>query len=365
MSLNSYLTLGRSGLRVSPLCLGAMTFGEDFGAGGPGFGSSVEDSEAILAHYLERGGNFIDTANGYTCGHSEKIIGDFFRQGKGRRDRAVIATKFFMNLFAGDPNGGGAGRKAIVAQCEESLRRLQTDYIDLYYLHNWDRFTPIEETMGALDDLVRSGKVRYIGISDAPAWKVAQAQVMAHFRGWAPLIALQIEYSLMERSVEGELTPMASELGLGVLPWSPLKSGALTGKYTRANGVKMQGLRGQRLGDLTEKQYDIIDAVGSVAAECNADPSTVALAWLKAQPGVSSTIIGARTLQQLDANLKALDLTLTPDQMASLNDVSKPVLNFPAEFLTHSPSYSHAGATVNGVPSQRTFLVPKDESPRW
>ena len=365
MSLDSYITLGRSGLRVSPFCLGAMTFGEDFGAGGPGFGSSVEDSEAILAHYLERGGNFIDTANGYTRGHSEKIIGDFFRQGKGRRDRAVIATKFFMNLFAGDPNGGGAGRKAIIAQCEESLRRLQTDYIDLYYLHNWDRFTPIEETMKALDDLVTAGKVRYIGISDAPAWKVAQAQVMAHFRGWAPVIALQIEYSLMERTVEGELTPMAAELGLGVLPWSPLKSGALSGKYTRANGVKMQGLRGARLGGLTEKQYDIIDAVGKVAAECGADASTVALAWLKAQPGVSSTIIGARTLQQLDANLKALDLTLTADQVATLNEVSKPTLNFPADFLTHSPSYSHAGATVNGVASERTFLVPTDGSPRW
>jgi len=360
--LNSYLTLGRSGLRVSPFCLGAMTFGEDMGHG---FGASVKDSEAILAHYLEQGGNFIDTANGYTAGHSEKIIGDFFQQGKGRRDRAVIATKFFMNLFANDPNGGGAGRKAIVAQCEESLRRLQTDYIDLYYLHNWDRFTPIEETMSALDDLVKSGKVRYIGISDAPAWKVAQAQMMAHFRGWAPLIALQIEYSLMERTVEGELTPMAAELGLGVLPWSPLKSGALTGKYTRVNGVKMPGLRGARIGDLTEKQYDIIDVVARIATECNTDPSTVALAWLKARSAVSSTIIGARTLEQLDANLKALDLTLTPEQIASLNDVSKPVLNFPADFLTHSPSYSHAGATVNGVPSQLTFLVPKDDSSRW
>ena len=362
MPLNSYLTLGRSGLRVSPFCLGAMTFGEDLGGG---FGASVKDSEAILAHYLEQGGNFIDTANGYTSGHSEKIIGDFFEQGKGKRDRVVIATKFFVNLFAGDPNGGGAGRKAIVAQCEESLRRLQTDYIDLYYIHNWDRFTPIEETMSALDDLVRSGKVRYVGISDAPAWKVAQAQVTAHFRGWNPLIALQIEYSLMQRTVEGELVPMAEELGLGVLPWGPLKSGALTGKYTRANGAKMQGPRGARAGDLTEKQYDIIDAVGKVAAECDADSSTVALAWLKAQSGVSSTIIGARTLQQLDANLKALDFTLTPEQLALLDTISKPVLNFPADFLAHSPSYAHAGATVNGVPSQLTFLVPKEDSSRW
>ena len=362
MPLNSYVTLGRSGLRVSPFCLGAMTFGEDMGGG---FGASVEDSEAILAHYLEQGGNFIDTANGYTHGHSEKIIGDFFHQGKGKRDRAVIATKFFVNLFAGDPNGGGAGRKAIVAQCEESLRRLQTDYIDLYYLHNWDRFTPVEETMSAMDDLVGSGKVHYLGFSDAPAWKVSQAQIIAHFRGWTPLIALQIEYSLMQRTVEGELVPMAEELGLGVLPWGPLKSGALTGKYTRANGAKMQGMRGARAGDFTEQQYNIIDAVGRIAAECNADSSTVALAWLQAQPGVSSTIIGARTLEQLKANLKALDLTLTKEQIASLNDVSKPVLNFPADFLTHSPSYSNAGTTINGVPSQLTFLVPKDDSSRW
>jgi aryl-alcohol dehydrogenase-like predicted oxidoreductase len=362
MSLNSYVTLGRSGLRVSPFCLGAMTFGEDLG---PGLGASVEDSEKILSHYLEQGGNFIDTANAYTRGHSEKILGDFFHQGKGKRDRVVIATKFGMNLFAGDPNGGGAGRKAILAQCEESLRRLQTDYIDLYYLHYRDRFTPIEETMGALDDLVRSGKVRYVGFSDTPAWKVAQAQVMAHFRDWSPLIALQIEYSLMERTVEGDLVPMAQELGLGVLPWGPLKSGALTGKYTRTNGTKMQGLRGARIGEFTEKQYDIIDAVNTIAKECETSASAVALAWLRAQPGVSSTIIGARTLEQLDTNLRALDLTLTPEQMASLHTVSRPVLNFPAEFLVSSPSYSHAGATVNGVPSQAIFLVPKDDSSRW
>ncbi|GAB3638240.1 hypothetical protein GCM10027422_38300 [Hymenobacter arcticus] len=170
MSLNSYITLGNSGLRVSPFCLGGMTFGNDMG-----WGSSVPDSEAIISRYLEQGGNFIDTANAYNLGHSERIIGDFFQQRQGQRDRVVIATKFFSNLFAGDPNGGGGSRKAIVAQCDESLRRLQTDYIDLYYLHNWDMFTPVEETMSALDTLVQAGKVRYIGFSDTPAWKVAQA----------------------------------------------------------------------------------------------------------------------------------------------------------------------------------------------
>ena len=230
MSLDQYVTLGNSGLRVSPFCLGAMTFGDDWGGG-----SSVADAESIVTKFMERGGNFIDTANAYTKGHSEKIIGDYIHKHGIRRDQLVIATKFFANLFPGDPNGGGASRKSIAAACDESLRRLQTDYIDLYWMHLWDRYTPIEETMRALDDLVTSGKVRYIGFSDTPAWKVAQAQVTANFRGWAPLIALQIEYSLIERTVEGELIPMAAELGLGVTPWSPLRGGVLTGKYTREN----------------------------------------------------------------------------------------------------------------------------------
>jgi len=361
MPLNSYLTLGRSGLRVSPFCLGAMTFGED-----NGWGSSVADSEAILSRYLADGGNFIDTANLYTKGHSEKIIGDFFAQRKGKRDRVVIATKFFCNLFAGDPNGGGASRKSIVAQCDESLRRLQTDYIDLYYLHNWDKFTPVEETMSALDDLVKAGKVRYLGFSDAPAWKTTQAQLIAHFRGWAPLIALQIEYSLMERTVEGELTPMARELGMGVLPWSPLKMGALSGKYTRANGQKMSGHRGAFVGELTDRQYEIIDAAAQVAAELGADVPAVALAWVQGRPGVTSTIIGARTLEHLEGNLKALELKLSADQIARLDAASKPVLNFPADFnANRSMHFAHAGATVNGEPTKLFPNLPKDDAARW
>jgi aryl-alcohol dehydrogenase-like predicted oxidoreductase len=361
MPLNEYITLGRSGLRVSPFCLGGMTFGNDLG-----WGADVEESESVLSRYLEAGGNFIDTANSYTRGHSEKIIGDFFAQKKGRRDRTVLATKFFFNLFAGDPNGGGAGRKAIIAQCEESLRRLQTDYIDLYYLHNWDRFTPVEETMRALDDLVTAGKVRYIGFSDAPAWKVAQAQTIAHFRGWAPLIGLQIEYSLMERTVEGELVPMAEELGLGVLPWSPLKMGALSGRYTRQNGQKMQGYRGTFVGDLSERQLDIIDAVQEVAAEVNSDVPMVALAWVQSRRGVASTVLGARTVEHLNANMKALDLQLTAEQIQKLDAVSKPTLNFPADFNANlSPNFAHAGTTVNGVPSKLVGNVPKDDIERW
>ena len=204
MSLDSYISLGRSGLRVSPFCLGTMTFGEDWG-----WGSSPADSEAILTEYVERGGNFIDTANIYTNGHSENIIGDYLSAHAWLRDRIVLATKFFGNLDIGNPNGGGAGRKAIVRQCEESLRRLRTDYIDLYWLHNWDRTAPIEETLRAMDDLVTSGKVRYLGLSDLPAWKAAQAQTIVQFRGYAPAIALQVEYSLLARTVEGELIPMA------------------------------------------------------------------------------------------------------------------------------------------------------------
>ncbi|MEO8877502.1 MAG: aldo/keto reductase, partial [Polyangiaceae bacterium] len=211
MSLTHYVTLGHSGLRVSPFCLGAMTFGKEWG-----FGSEPAEATRVLDRYLERGGNFIDTANGYTKGHSEVIIGDHLGRDRKKRDRVVIATKFVTNMFNGDPNGGGANKKAIIAQCEESLRRLRTDYIDLYWMHAWDKTTPIEETMRALDSLVEQGKVRYIGFSDTPAWKVAQAQTMAMIRAWSPLIALQIEYSLLQRTVEGELVPMAMELGLGI-----------------------------------------------------------------------------------------------------------------------------------------------------
>ncbi|RRA47606.1 aldo/keto reductase [Acidipila sp. EB88] len=361
MPLNEYITLGRSGLRVSPFCLGGMTFGNDLG-----WGADVDESNAVLSHYFEAGGNFIDTANSYTRGHSEAIIGDYFAQKRAQRDRVVLATKFFFNLFAGDPNGGGAGRKAIVAQCEESLRRLKTDYIDLYYLHNWDRFTPVDETMRALDDLVTAGKVRYLGFSDAPAWKVAQAQMLAHFRGWAPLIALQVEYSLMERTVEGELVPMADELGLGVLPWSPLKMGALSGRYTRTNGQKMQGYRGTFVGELTERQLDIIDAAEEIANEVSSDVPTVALAWVQRRPGVASTVLGARTVEHLQANLRALDLVLTPDQVRRLDAVSRPALNFPAEFNANlSPNFAHAGTTVNGIRSKLVGNVPKDDSERW
>src|SRR4051794_15111430 len=344
MALTDYVTLGRSGLRVSPFCLGAMTFGEDWG-----WGSSVAESERIIVRFIERGGNFIDTANVYTKGHSEQIIGDFVGCDHARRDRMVIATKFFGNLFPGDPNGGGAGRKTIVSSCEQSLRRLQTDYIDVYWMHCWDRFTPAEETMRALDDLVTVGKVRYIGFSDTPAWKVSQAQTIAHLRGWAPLVALQIEYSLLERTVEGELIPMAREMGLGVTPWSPLKSGVLSGKYTRENAASVKADRGERVTqNLGDRTYGIIDELIAIGNELTASPASVALAWVQSRPGVASTIIGARRMDQLEQNLAALELRLTADQIARLDRLSKPTLGFPMQFLNVAGTFSQGGTTVNG-----------------
>lgn len=361
MPLNHYVTLGRSGLRVSPFCLGAMTFGEDLG-----WGSSVKDSEAIMDRFIERGGNFIDTANVYTKGHSEKIIGDHLGRVPSKRHRLVIATKFFGNLFPKDPNGGGAGRKSILAACDESLRRLQTDYIDLYWMHTWDRKTPIEETMQALDDLVRSGKVRYIGFSDTPAWKVTQAQLIAQMRGWAPLVALQIEYSLLERTVEGELTPMAQELGLGVTPWSPLKSGVLSGKYTRENAGKVKADRGPWVtSSLNEKAYTVIDKLIEIAKALGTTPARVALAWVQTRPAVASTIIGARTLQQLDDNLAALDVKLAPEHLATLDEVSKPTLDFPAAFIANAGVFAHGGITVNGESAPAWPMSPKDDNDHY
>jgi aryl-alcohol dehydrogenase-like predicted oxidoreductase len=361
MALTDYVTLGRSGLRVSPFCLGAMTFGEDWG-----WGSSVAESEAIISRFMERGGNFIDTANVYTKGHSEKIIGDFVGRDHARRDRIVIATKFFGNLFPGDPNGGGAGRKTIVSSCEQSLRRLQTDYIDLYWMHCWDRFTPVDETMRALDDLVTSGKVRYIGFSDTPAWKVSQAQTIAHLRGWAPLVALQIEYSLLERTVEGELIPMALEMGLGVTPWSPLKSGVLSGKYTRENAASVKADRGERVTqNLGEKVYSIIDELIAIGKELGSSPASIALAWVQGRPGVASTIIGARRMDQLDQNLAALDVTLSRDQVARLDKLSKPTLGFPMQFLNVASMFSQGGTTVNGEASTVWPLAPKSDAERY
>ncbi|MET0596074.1 MAG: aldo/keto reductase [Polyangiaceae bacterium] len=360
MSLDHYVTLGRSGLRVSPFCLGAMTFGEDLG-----WGTSVEESQKIIDRYVELGGNFIDTANFYTKSHSEKIIGDHVGRHAARRDRLVIATKFSGNLYPGDPNGGGTGRKSIVSACENSLRRLQTDYIDLYWLHAWDVNTPIDETMAALDDLVRAGKVRYLGVSDTPAWKIVEANMAARFRGWSSFIGLQIEYSLLERSVEQELVPMALEFGLGITPWSPLKSGALSGKYTRKNAGQQKADRGMFIdAHLNEKTYALVDELEIIAKARDSSVARVALSWVQGQPGVASTIIGARRLTQLEDNVKALDVKLSADERGRLDALTRPTFGFPQSMQPMFPAIHNGGTTVNGVYAPPSpFVMEKGNKP--
>jgi aryl-alcohol dehydrogenase-like predicted oxidoreductase len=358
MSLDHYITLGRSGLRVSPFCLGAMTFGDELG-----WGTSVAESEQIIDRFIELGGNFIDTANFYTKSHSEKIIGDHVGRHSARRDRLVIATKFSGNLYPGDPNGGGSSRKSIIDACENSLRRLQTDYIDLYWLHNWDVHTPIEETMAALEDLVRAGKVRYLGVSDTPAWKIAEANVTARFRGWSAFIGLQIEYSLLERTVEQDLVPMAREFGLGITPWSPLKSGVLSGKYTRRNAGQKKTDRGMFADPfLNEKTFTIVDELEVIAKAHESTAARIALAWVQAQPGVASTIIGARRLAQLEDNVQALDVKLTAEELGRLDALTKPTFGFPQSMAPIFPALHNGGTSVNGVASELLpFGVGKDD----
>lgn len=347
MTLTSYVTLGRSGLRVSPFTLGTMTFGEDLG-----WGASPEESTRILAAYLDRGGNSVDTANVYTNGHSEVIIGDYLASRPEVRDRIVLGTKFFWNLRLGDPNGGGPGRKAVIQQLENSLRRLRTDYVDIYWLHNFDPATPAEETLRALDDLVTAGKIRYVGFSDTPAWATAEAATIARFRGWAPIIALQLEYSLLERTSEGELIPMARAMGMGVLPWGPLKSGFLSGKYSSGSTGPVDTTRAGLVGVPGPADYPVIDTVNEIAAGIGASPAAVALAWVQGRPGITSTLIGARRMDQFESNLSALDLTLSPEHEARLTEISAPKLNFPAaNNAALSRLAQNGGTTVDGIPT--------------
>jgi aryl-alcohol dehydrogenase-like predicted oxidoreductase len=337
-SLTKYRLLGRSGLRVSPLCLGTMTFGTQWG-----WGSPEEEARDILNRYLELGGNFVDTANFYTGGTSETMLGKFL---EGRRDQVVLATKFTLSMRDGDPNASGNGRKNIVQSCEASLRRLKTDYIDLYIMHAWDGITPAEEILAALHALVMQGKVLHIGVSDTPAWKVAQAQTLADWRGWDRFCSLQIKYALTERTVERELIPMAREMGLGVTPWSPLDGGFLSGKYAPEDAekksdsapaadrrLKAESLR-ERFDDRNERILAELRAVGHEAARSCAQ---VALNWVQNRPGVASTIIGARRMDQLEDNLAALDFDLSPEQRERLDKISAVDLGFPGDFLSKEP----------------------------
>lgn len=358
-ALADYRTLGRSGLRVSPLALGTMTFGTDWG-----WGADEAESIRMMDRYAESGGNFLDTANIYTKGHSEVIIGGYLKE-RGGRDRWVLATKFCGNLRTGDPNAGGASRKSILQNLDESLRRLRTDFVDLYWMHFNDPRTPMDETMRAMDDAVRMGKVRYLGFSDTPAWRVVEAQMLARLKDWTPLIALQIEYSLLERTVEHDLLPMAKAFNLGVTPWSPLKAGLLTGKYGRAKHPEGEGRHKPDSRYLTESTFQIMDALASVAAEAGASMAETALAWVLAKPGVVSPILGARTIPQLEANLKALALSLSPAQMARLDGASAPAPVFPHGFLANTKATMQGGSMVDGVATDPWVLAPKDDLERW
>jgi aryl-alcohol dehydrogenase-like predicted oxidoreductase len=332
------------------MCLGTLTFGEE-----SGYGTSPAESAEVLAYYVDRGGNFIDTANYYSYGHAEKIIGDVLTGSPGLRDRLVIATKFGTNTAVGDPNSGGASRKAIIAACEQSLRRLQTDYVDLYWQHFEDPFTPVDETMSALDELVSSGKVRYIGLSDSPAWRVVQAQLSAAIRNWTPLIAIQLEYSLAERRIEAEHVPMAHEMGLGITPFALLAEGLLSGKYQKQSGdgrsVRAEMVR-HRMKDRTLK---IVEAVAAIAAKRDTTSARVALRWVLGRRGVTSGIIGARTVDQLDENIAALELHLAEDELSELDAVSRPPRNFAAGTTENMLPVLFPDMTINGrfIPRNR------------
>ncbi|ROS41648.1 aldo/keto reductase [Amycolatopsis thermoflava] len=316
LTLDTYRLLGRSGLRVSPLALGTATFGTEWG-----WGAEPDDARKLFDTYVERGGNFIDTAGTYTDGSSERLLGEFTR---GNRESLVLATKYTTLSRPGDPNSGGPHRKSMFTSVETSLRRLNTDYLDLLYLHVWDDTTPVEEILRGMDDLVRQGKVLHVAISNVPAWQVSRMQAIADLRGWSPLVALQIEYSLVERTGERDLIPMARELGLGVVPYSPLAGGVLTGKYRRDDGPAESTRRSFNadLGLVTERNLAIADVVREVAAELECTPAQVALAWTLRNPGVTAPIIGARTTAQLEDNLGALAVAFTPAQLVRLDEVS-------------------------------------------
>jgi aryl-alcohol dehydrogenase-like predicted oxidoreductase len=346
MKLTDHVTLGRSGLRVSPMCLGTMTFGPAWG-----WGADEATARAVFDAYVDAGGNFIDTADIYTGGQSEELVGRFIAD-RGLRDKIVLATKFTFSSDKGDPNAGGNGRKHVRNAVEASLRRLGTDHLDLYWMHCWDTMTPVDELMRTLDDLVRSGKVGHIGLSDVPAWYAARAQTLAELRGLEPVIALQLEYSLVERAIERELVPASQELGLAITPWSPLAGGFLAGKYPRDGGGEGRLARHRGSGNpafdrMTERNYEILEAAQAVATEVGHPVAQVALAWLLGRPGVTSTIVGARSTEQLTQNLGALELSLSDEQRARLDDASKIVPGHPYAFFTERAIGSmHGGARI-------------------
>jgi len=337
-----YRTLGRSGLRVADVFLGTMTFGSQWGWGAP-----IEECRRLLDAYTEAGGNVIDTANNYTDGNSERIVGELLG---ADRDQYVLSTKYTLSTDRGDANASGNHRKSLTRSLEQSLTRLKTDRIDLFWVHIWDPRTPIEETMRALDDAVRAGKVLYVGISDAPAWVVSRANTLADLRGWSPFVGLQIPYSLVQREVERDLLPMADALGLSVAAWSPLAGGILSGKFSRATGGAGQaGDTRVDAGKISERDLGIAREVDAVADELGVSSSQVALAWTRARRPSVHPIIGARKLDQLMDNLAAVDLALPDRALERLDEASAIELGFPHDFIagTREFVYGPVGLKVD------------------
>jgi aryl-alcohol dehydrogenase-like predicted oxidoreductase len=321
-----YKIFGRSGLRVSELCLGTMTFGEDWG-----WGAGADESRAIFDAFAEAGGNFIDTAHIYTDGTSERLVGEFIASD---RDHFVVATKYTPSK-AGDIAKAGNSRKNMMRSVKESLDRLRTDHVDLYYVHMWDFTTPLDEVLRGLDDLVRRGIVLYAAISDTPAWQVSRANAIADLRGWTPFVGIQIEYSLVERTAERELLPMAQELDLGITAWAPLAGGVLTGKYAQDGTPRADQSVRKRPQEIPARALAIAAEVAAVASEMDTSPSRVALAWLRqrAKHGSVIPILGARNRAQIEDNLKSLEVTLTAEALERLDAASRIDLGFPHEML--------------------------------
>jgi len=318
-----YKLLGKSGLRVSELCLGTMTFGKDWG-----WGASKDESKKIFDHFIDAGGTFVDTANRYTEGTSEKFTGEFI---KSIRSKVVLATKYSLHTTKGDPNDGGNHRKNLVQSLEQSLKRLRTDYVDILYLHAWDFTSGIEEVMRGLEDVVTAGKALYIGISDTPAWIISHAQAIARLRGWHPIIVVQFEYSLLQRTVERDLLPMAEALDIGVTAWAPLAGGALTGKYLENSSDEKRLPESSKR--LKGKSIEITKRIIEIARETGCNPSHVAINWLRRKNQSIIPVIGARRVDQLTDNLKCLDHSLTDTHFHELDDLSHIEPGFPHEFL--------------------------------
>ena len=322
-----YQLLGKSGLKVSELCLGTMGFGTE-----AGWGADEAASFKIMDRFAEAGGNFIDTANIYKLGTSEKIIGKYLNSEGVDRDYFVVATKYSLKDNETNPNASGNSRKNMMRSVEGSLKRLQTDFIDVFYLHIWDDLTPIDEILRGLDDLVSQGKVNYIAISDTPAWIVAKANTYAELMGRERFIALQVEYSLLQRTPERDLIPMARHFGMTLLPWAPLAGGALTGKYLRGE----QGRIKPESKRLNESSIAVTKEVVAIADELNVAPSSVAMQWIRQQDIPAIPIVGATRLSQLEENLNVPDVHLSGEQMKRLDDISKIELGFPGEFFNEA-----------------------------